>query len=219
MVWSDLNFELGRLHQFLLPPVILIVHLGGIDIWQAITLDFIFDIKNDGEGGALVIISKQDYMQELDRLVNDTTTYLPLRKNPNKELRSKLKEFLNNGITNRIINKKEGRYILPEAPKVPVIYQVPKVHKNKTRPPGRLIISGIGSVHSRLGEYLDVFLQPLAGRGQAFIKDSKDIINILKMIHIDDSAILITIDVEPLYTNIKETDALAAVAWALKNQI
>lgn len=132
--------------------------------------------------GGPVVITKQDYMQELDRLVNDATTYQPLSKKPNRELKIKLKEFLNNGIANRIINKKKkGRYLLPEAPKVPFI-KPQKVHKNKTRPPGRPFISGIGSVHSRLGEYLDVFLQPLVGKGQAFIKDSKDIINILKTV-------------------------------------
>lgn len=70
----------------------------------------------------MVILTKKDYNLELERLVADTTTYQLLKKNPNKELKSKLKEFLNKGIADRIINKKEGRYLLPEAPKVPVIY-------------------------------------------------------------------------------------------------
>lgn len=154
---------------------------------------------------------------ELERLVKDNTTYQPLKKNPSKELKIKLKEFLNKGIADRIENKKEGRYLLPETPKVPVIYQVPKVHKNKIIPPGRPIISGIGSVHSRLGEYLDVFLQPLAGKGQAFIKYSKDVIDLLKQIKVNDSTQLVTIDVESLYPNIKQMGALASVAWAMKN--
>lgn len=150
-------------------------------------------------------------------MVADTTTYQLLNGNPNKELKSKPKEFLNKGIADRIINKKEGRYLLPEAPRVPVIYQVPKIHKRKTKPSGRPIISGIGSVHSRLGEYLDIFLQPLAGKGKAFIKDSKDVINTLRQIEVDDSTLLVTLDVESLYTNIKQTDAMAAVAGAMKN--
>lgn len=65
----------------------------------------------------------------MDRLVTDISTYQLLKKNPNKELKTNLKEFLNKGIADRIINKKEGRYLLPEAPKIPVIYQVPKMQK------------------------------------------------------------------------------------------
>ena len=165
----------------------------------------------------MVILTKKDYAHELNRLVNDTTTYQLLKKNPNKELKSKLKIFLNKGIADHIINKKDGRYMLPKAPRIPVIYQVPKIHKNKSKPPGRPIISGINSVHSRLGEYLDEFLQPLAAGGNSFIKDSKDVINTLTKVSVKDSTLLVTIDVESLYTNIKQVDALAAVAWALKN--
>lgn len=110
----------------------------------------------------MIILNKQDYMEELNRLVKDISTYKSLKRNPNKELKKKFKEFLNHGIADHVINKKEGIYMLPKAPRIPVIYQVPKVHKNKIKPPGRPIISGINSVHSRLGEYLDVFLQPLA---------------------------------------------------------
>ncbi|XP_073481353.1 uncharacterized protein [Aquarana catesbeiana] len=174
-------------------------------------------IRPADKGGGVVILTKEDYYKELERLVKDPSTYQPLKKNPNRELKKKLKEYLDKGIADKILNKKEGRYLLTEAPRIPVIYQVPKIHKSKTKPPGRPIISGIESIHSRLGEYLDVFLQPIAGEGKSFLKDSKDVINNLKNLKVDNSTLLVTLDVESLYTNIKQTDALAAVAWGMKN--
>lgn len=84
------------------------------------------------------------------------------------------------------------------------IYQISKVHKNREWPPGRPIISGINSLYARVGEYLDLFLQPLAANGKYFLKDSKDTIASLQNVQVGDATILVPVDVESLYTNIKQ---------------
>lgn len=89
------------------------------------------------------------------------------------------------------------------------------MHKNREKPPGR---PGIDSLYSRLGEYSgeysDTYLHPIAVRGKAFVRDSRDIISLLQEQEVVDSTLLITIDVESLYTNIKQTDAINAAEWA-----
>lgn len=76
------------------------------------------------------------------------------------------------------LNKKEAKYLLPKVQKIPVIYQIPKIHKNKNTPPGRSIVGGIDSIYSRLGEYINVFLQPIGQTvGKAYLKDSRELIN------------------------------------------
>lgn len=117
-----------------------------------------------------------------------------------------------------ILDKKEYRYLIPEAPKLPVIYQLPKIHKDTENPPGRPIISGIDSLFSQIGEYLDVYLQPLVKKYPAYLKDSKQLINLLKNLPQEEEVILATIDVESLYTNINQKDAISAVKWALEDQ-
>lgn len=60
-----------------------------------------------------------------------------------------------------ILTKKEAKYLVPETCRIPIIYTVPKIHKNQTQPPGRPIINGIQSINARIGQYVDKFLQPL----------------------------------------------------------
>lgn len=123
-----------------------------------------------------------------------------------------IKEAQENGI----LKKKEAKYLIPEAPRVPIIYQLPKIHKNINNPPGRTIVSGVDSLFSRMGEYLDCFLQPFVQKCPAYLKDSKDLIGLLQHINIEEEHIIASIDVESLYTNTKQQHALEAVAWALE---
>lgn len=78
-----------------------------------------------------------------------------------------------------ILNKKEACYLIPDAPKIPIIYQVPKIQKDEKNLPGRP--SGIHSVFSRIGEYLNHFLQPIAQSNPSYVKDSEDLINKIKI--------------------------------------
>lgn len=59
------------------------------------------------------------------------------------------------------MNKKETKYLQPNVCRIPFIYTLPKIHKDKIKPPGRLIVNGINSVGARIGEYIDWFLQPV----------------------------------------------------------
>lgn len=108
------------------------------------------------------------------------------------------------------MNKKEARYLVPEAAKTLVIYYVPKIHKNQEKPPGRPIASRIDSLFSRLGEYLDQYLQPLVPEGRSYLKDSRQIIQELKQFKVDEGDFLVTIDVNSLYTNIIQKDGLSS---------
>lgn len=96
---------------------------------------------------------------------------------------------------------------------MPVIYQEPKVHKNQTDPPGRGIVSGVDSLFSRMGEYIDHYLQPLAQQFPSYLRDRKQLINILDNFPYEENVILVTLDVDSLYTNIRQDDVLRDVEW------
>ena len=80
---------------------------------------------------------------------------------------------------------------------VPIIYTVPKVHKDPLKPPGRPIINGIQSINLRLGEYVDKFIQPLVPQTRAYLRDTKHLIQILDstVMESDCSYLLATADV------------------------
>lgn len=60
-------------------------------------------------------------------------------------------------------------------------------------------------------EPLEVYL---TANGPSHLKDSKDVLNSLKLIGVYEHFLLVTVDVESLYTNIRQTDAMNAVKWA-----
>lgn len=130
--------------------------------------------------------------------------------------KSFLSKLIDKGFWLDLLNKKEAKYLLPKVPKIQVIYYIPKIHKKGQTPPGRPIVSGIYSLYSRLGEYIDIFLQPIAMKGKAYFKDSRDLINMTKAMTVGDHTLLITVDAESLYTNIVQQDAFEAALWALQ---
>lgn len=99
-------------------------------------------------------------------------------------------------------NPKEKRYLNPSTCRIPVIYTLPKIHRNPLIPSACPIINGIGSVTSRLGEYLDKFLQPNVRATKAYLKDTTDILQSLDEMRLDPdtTTFLVTADVSSLYT-------------------
>lgn len=165
------------------------------------------------KGGGVVVLDKGDYDAEMQRILSDKRTYKKLTKNPTKELKIALQNMVNKA--GDILSKKESRYLVPNAPIMPVLYQVPKVQKNAEKPPGRPILSGKNSFFTRLGEYIDVYLQPLVSKSPSYLKNSKDVINHLQQIPVGANSRLVTISVESLYTNIQQKDVIKAVRWAM----
>lgn len=84
----------------------------------------------------------------------------------------------------------------------------------------RPIVNGIDSVTSRLGQYLDIFLQKSVTTTKAYLKDTKSLLQELKEINLTgmNEVFLVTSDVTSLYTIIQHEDALLALNWALSKR-
>lgn len=78
-------------------------------------------------------------------------------------------------------------------------------------PPGRPIISDCGSESYRIAEYIDFYLKPLSNKHNSYIIDTYDFINKIKSLKVKPEAILFTLDVVSLYTNIETVLGLQAV--------
>lgn len=71
---------------------------------------------------------------------------------------------------------------------------------NIRKTPGRHIISEIDSLFSRLGKYLDQYLQPLV----PYLKDSRQLISELKHLEKEEGKLLVTIDVNSYTNNVQK---------------
>lgn len=174
-------------------------------------------VRPADKGGAIVVLSKEYYNNELLGQLSDTNTYIKLNGNPTREYKRELSDVIRKGVSKNILNKKESKYLLPDTCRVPIIYTVPKIHKNLEQPPGRPIINGIQSINARIGEYVDKFLQPLVSQTRAFLRDTKHLIQILDSLDLkrDQKYIIATADVASLYTVIDHSDAIEASKWAM----
>ncbi|CAH2329728.1 Hypothetical predicted protein, partial [Pelobates cultripes] len=121
-------------------------------------------IKPADKGGGLVIQSSAMYIKEAYRQLNDTDVYEKLSNDPTPDIQQKLNTFLQKGLEENILKKKEFDYIFIKNPQIPVIYFLPKIHKDAQHPPGRPIVSGINSPLCNLSQYIDTLLQPAGPR-------------------------------------------------------
>lgn len=112
-----------------------------------------------------------------------------------------------------MISEKERKFLLPLAPRIPIIYYLSKVHKISQKHPGRPVVSGIDSIMSRIGKCIDFFLQPLVSKTPAFLKDSRQIINEVSTINIEREVLLVAVDSSSLYAIIPHQIGYMAVRY------
>ncbi|CAJ0923669.1 unnamed protein product [Ranitomeya imitator] len=117
---------------------------------------------------------------------------------------------------NQVIQEKQ--YLWIENPVTATFYMLPKIHKDNIKPPGRPIVSSVGSMCERAGEYLDFFLQPIASSLPLFIRDSSHFIEACGQIELPGDFLLVTCDVESLYSNIGHKEGIEAVAHLLNKK-
>lgn len=115
-------------------------------------------------------------------MLNDETTYCHLKSDPTKWHRDDLHNLVDFGLYMRVITKKEKLYLCPSFNWIPTIYMVPKIYKDTIVPPARPIVNGIDSVTSRIGQYLDHFMQSSVQNTKAFLKDTTSFLQKLKML-------------------------------------
>ena len=78
-------------------------------------------------------------------------------------------------------------------------------------PPGRPIISDCDSESYKVAEYIDHFLQEISQKHPSYIKDTYDFLSKLRTAKVQPHTLLITLDVESMYTNIDNEQGLEAV--------
>lgn len=109
-------------------------------------------IRPADKGGGIVVLSVEQYKKEMERILEDRSTYQILKSGPSKRYKQELKSIILYGVEKGLLNKHEEEYLVPTANRIPVIYYIPKIHKDRRNPPGRPIESGIDSLTSRLGD-------------------------------------------------------------------
>lgn len=88
-------------------------------------------------------------------IVTDDKTYSLKKKDFNLSFRRQLGTIVESRYRGGILTKKERHFLIPKACGVLILYFLHKIHKEAQNPPGQPIVSGINSVTSRIGKYID----------------------------------------------------------------
>lgn len=176
-------------------------------------------LKPADKGSAVVLMSREQYLWEAYNQLNNKNYYIKLPKPIYLDTVPMIKKILDTLKEKKFINHKQHTYLQGN----PIIrprrfYLLPKVHKEPDKwsvphqiPPGRPIVSDCDSESYKTAEFLDYFLTPISNKHRSYIKDTYDFINKIKQAVIPPTALLFTMDIESLYTNIETKAGLQAV--------
>lgn len=118
-------------------------------------------IRNSDKGGLVVVMKVGEYRAEAIHQLSNTSTYLVLKSDLTKRFRAILSNPVERGLKIELFKQKKVDVLVPKHPVLPTFYNLPKTHKGLVPLHGRPIISGIGSLIEKLGQWLDKQLQSL----------------------------------------------------------
>ncbi|CAJ0940228.1 unnamed protein product [Ranitomeya imitator] len=169
-------------------------------------------IKPADKGGALVVMNRSDYLQEVSRQLSDITIYQKLQKDPTSSIRQKISDTLHKYTQLGVLDTKTVDFLTNPHPVIPVFYTIPKIHKNLEKPPGRPIVASTDSILSPLARYNEKILTPLIQTSKSYIVDTGAFLEVLQSLdNIPPSALLVTMDVKDLYTSIPHIEGINSV--------
>ena len=161
------------------------------------------------KGGGIIIMNTEKYDKKMKEMLNDEHIYSKVQNGHGKRQSDTF-----NKETRKILKRSEkGKklyHLIEEAPTLPKMKGLPKVHK--TDMPMRPITSGIGSAPHRLAKML---AKPLSTRlgtiSTTHIKNTSEMMSrIAETTNVTDKK-LASFDVKSLFTNVPVDDALDAI--------
>ena len=171
-------------------------------------------IKPADKGSGVVVMDRQQYVDEAMRQLTNRTNYETLDSDPTGNFCKEIQETLDDMRDNNHLSKKAHKFLSPTNCVTTRFYLLPKVHKPGNL--GRHIISSNGSPTKHISLFVDSFLKPLVPRISSYmymyIHDTPDFLRrILGIQHqVPSTAIIGTFDVSSLYTNIPHDEGIDA---------
>ena len=159
-------------------------------------------------------MNKNDKIQEDQVQLDDRQNNTPLEAPMAQEISQKVQEITNDLHQGGHIDIMTKKWLsqTPFPTGIPLFYTLTKIHKpTLTRRP---IISGCDGPTERIPSFLDHILQPTAKARKSYLKDTTQFINFIEERKVPENAILVSIDITSLYTNIPQGEGRNTVCQA-----
>uniref|UniRef100_A0A803JIM5 GIY-YIG domain-containing protein n=1 Tax=Xenopus tropicalis TaxID=8364 RepID=A0A803JIM5_XENTR len=175
-------------------------------------------IKPSDKGGNVVIWPKILYVAEALKQLTDGKCYSKLHHDPTSAFRESYNSIVQDGYHTGLLTKPEFKALNNIHSRTPTFYMLPKIHKNITKPPGRPIVSGNGNLCEQASIYIDKKLRPFVCRLPSYTRDTSDLLSKIENVKVPSGTILVTCDVESLYTCILHKFGLMAIRFFLETE-
>lgn len=149
------------------------------------------------KGNAVVIMDQAEYHDKMLIYIRDNKLTV-LQKDPTNEFDWKVRDFLR---ASTIFSNFEKKIIVEMNPHPPLLYGLPKIHKNplKMRP----VVSYIGtSVHQLAQKASKLFHMYTSFKAERSIQNTQELVDKIKIVDVPPSAKLVSFDVVQLFNRI-----------------
>ena len=175
------------------------------DTWVVLTAD---------KGVVMVVMDKSSYVNKSMALLQDTNVYQPCR-----DLTSQIHRQVQASLHR--LKGKQGKdhqwvqlhynQLLPMGRSSPLarFYGLPRIHRLIAQ--CVVTVSACGTSTYNLAKYLTRILKVYIGHTSSFVKDSKDLMDKLQSIELQDNKELVSFDVSALFTSIPVNQALDVI--------
>lgn len=155
-------------------------------------------LKKADKGGAIVLMDTTQYMEEALKQLSDVAVYQHLKKDPTVQYKKEVDDIIEEAFMLGHISLETKKALVNDHPRVPILYLVPKVHKDLKAPPGRPIVSSIGSILQPFATYVDSYLQRIVKTLPSCLKDTTQFLLGIKEIKAEEVTLMGTLDIKSL---------------------
>ena len=147
----------------------------------------------------MVVLNKEDCIMKAKHLLNQPT-YKKMTEDPTSKQKARLIKLLRNIKAQGGITEEQYKKMYPTGAGAPKFYGLPKIHKQDT--PLRPIVSSTGTVSYNTSKELARILKPLVGKSQHHLQNTKDFIQQIRDVKLQQDETIISYDVKALFTSV-----------------
>jgi len=149
------------------------------------------------------------YVDECNRQLDDAKSYRKQDGDITSQIQDRVTTCGQHMLKDGYIDEKTQQYLIQTNVKPGRFYILPKIHKTGNL--GRPIASSNDPPTERISQFVDFHINPLVASLDSHIKGTTDFLNELaNRATLPNNAILVTLDVSSLYTNISRNEGIDA---------
>ncbi|XP_018361330.1 PREDICTED: uncharacterized protein LOC108760048, partial [Trachymyrmex cornetzi] len=152
------------------------------------------------KGNATVALELKFYNNKVLELLSDSETYAVVRKNPSSIIEKNLNDMLKKWHKKDYINDRELWRLRSSDALLPKAYALPKIHKEGV--PFRIIVSSVNTALYHLAGFIQDIISKNIPSANSKVKNSFDLYDKLTGMALEESEIMISLDVQSLFTNV-----------------